>query len=76
MIERAELGVDGNAAFAILGPNIMEGEVEFVEIIDDPQRTHYQDQRVAAYEALRRLRVRLNKPDLSYFIGPSHPGYR
>jgi hypothetical protein len=32
--DRAELGVDGNAAFALLGENIQEGDTEFVEIAE------------------------------------------
>jgi cytochrome c2 len=31
--ERAELGIDGNCGFALLGPDIQEGEAEFVEIL-------------------------------------------
>lgn len=30
--ERAQLGIDGNCGFALLGPNLQEGEAEFVEI--------------------------------------------
>ena len=29
---RAELGIDGNCGFALIGPNLQEGEAEFVEI--------------------------------------------
>lgn len=32
MSERAELGIDGNCGFALLGPDLQEGEAEFVEI--------------------------------------------
>ena len=32
MSERAELGIDGNCGFALLGVNLQEGEAEFVEI--------------------------------------------
>lgn len=32
MSERAELGIDGNCGFALLGENIQEGEAEFCEI--------------------------------------------
>ncbi len=32
MNERAQLGIDGNCGFALLGPDIQEGEAEFVEI--------------------------------------------
>lgn len=74
MSERAELGIDGNCGFALLGPDIQAGEAEFVEITPT-DRGEYWDQRTAAFEALRRLRARLNKPELSYYIGPSHPSF-
>lgn len=32
MSERAQLGIDGNCGFALLGENLQEGEAEFVEI--------------------------------------------
>lgn len=32
MLQRVELGVDGNNGFALLGVNLQEGEAEFVEI--------------------------------------------
>lgn len=88
MRERAELGIDGNCGFALLGANIQEGEAEFVEIpaVQPDNSTHHErytqentasrDQAAqlsACKEALRRLRVRLGKPDLSYYFGRSHP---
>lgn len=63
--DRAELGIDGNAAYALLGPNIQEGEVEFVEIVNSLPHAALD----AAKMALERLRGRLNKPYLSYFLG-------
>ncbi len=30
--DRAELGIDGNCGFALIGENLQEGEAEFVEI--------------------------------------------
>jgi hypothetical protein len=73
-IERAELGIDGNCGFALLGEDLQAGEAEFVEVIPTKAGLYW-DQRGAAHEALRRLRVRLNKPDLSYFLGESHPSH-
>lgn len=64
---RAELGVDGNCGFALLGPDLQEGESEFVEIVAPD------DGDIASRKALQKLRDRLGRPDLSYFIGPSHP---
>lgn len=66
--KRAQLGIDGDCGFALLGPNIQEGEAEFVEVIPTTVGKYY-DQRTAAYEALRRLRIRLGKPELGYFLG-------
>ena len=69
--DRIELGVDGNAAFALLGPNIQEGECEFVTIpeTDDP----FGQALVCCKMALHLLRVKLNRPDLSFYFGQSHP---
>lgn len=70
--DRAELGIDGNCGFALLGPNIQAGEVEFVEI-----PTCFEDQLsnqlAACQKAMKQLRSRLNMPDLSFFFGKSHP---
>ena len=68
--DRAELGLDGNAAFALLGEDIQSGEAEFVTV-ENPENA--QEVRSAAYRALANLRVRLEQPNLSYFIGRSHP---
>ena len=80
--QRAELGIDGNCGFALLGRNIQEGEAEFVEI---PTAAADHDSSFmrpkgddaaklwACKEALRRLRVRLNAPGMSYYFGRSHP---
>ena len=69
---RAELGIDGNCAYALLGPDLQEGEAEFVEVADmsDPR-----SQADAARRALQALRMRLNEPSLSYYLGSSHPFY-
>lgn len=91
MTERAELGIDGNCGFALLGENIQEGEAEFVEITPVVVEPYYANTRHeqftgerhnqlslsaklrAAKQALEKLRARLNRPDLSYYFGPSHP---
>lgn len=90
MSERAELGIDGNCGFALLGPDIQEGEAEFVEIrsVDESKipggrhewftgevrSLHTQGAKLAACkQALEKLRTRLNRPELSYYFGPSHP---
>lgn len=68
-MRRAELGIDGNAAFAGIGPNIQEGEYEFVTI--PPNARDGGDQ--ASRQALQKLRERLAPEVISYWIGPSHP---
>jgi hypothetical protein len=87
-LERAELGIDGNCGFALLGENLQEGEAEFVVIPDtaiDNSNHHQQYTQEntlamrrsarlwACKEALRLLRARLNKHDIGYYFGPSHP---
>ena len=77
--EKAELGVDGNCGFALLGPNIQKGEVEFVEVPPLPANWVEREimqcelERQAAHMAFFKLRERLKRPDLSYWFGPSHP---
>ncbi len=73
--DRAMLGVDGNAGFALLGENLQEGEAEFSDITEASIEKFgfYTAQRVAAHEALEKLRERLGRPDLNYWFGPSHP---
>lgn len=75
MTERAELGIDGNCGFALLGLNLQEGEAEFVEIpsLKSVWWTVHDCQILAAKQALINLRKRLNKPNLSYYFGRSHP---
>lgn len=75
-MERAELGVDGNAAFALLGSDIQSGEAEFVEIeTDAPRGTSEYDRAAstAAAKAYRILKERLAPREFSYFLGTSHP---
>lgn len=71
-IERAELGVDGNSGFALLGDDLQSGEAEFCEI-GEPGNIH--SARSACSAALNQLRARLGKPNLSYYLGKSHPFY-
>lgn len=76
--ERAELGVDGDHAFALLGADLQSGEAEFVKVENnDTWRTadRATAERRAATRALSLLRLRLGKPALSYYIGPSHPDH-
>ena len=77
-IERAELGVDGNAGFALLGVNIQEGEAEFETMREDylvgSHSWHREGRRCAAV-AYHRLKSRLFPKQISYWIGPSHPDH-
>ena len=85
MIERAELGIDGNAGFALLGENLQEGEAEFVEIAlpleasKDPNRYHHSEwvraAETAASLAYVALKLRLPGRQSSYALHPSHPRY-
>jgi hypothetical protein len=73
---RAQLGIDGNCGFALLGPDIQEGEAEFVEIAPTREAAYHAplgDKLSACKQALEKLRERLNLPSLSYYFGPSHP---
>jgi hypothetical protein len=85
MLERAELGVDGNCGFARLGPDLQEGEAEFVEIAlpveasKDPNRYHHSEwvsaAKTAATTAYRKLKARLADRQFSYYLGSSHPDH-
>ena len=82
---RAELGIDGNCGFALLGENLQEGEAEFVEIAlpaeasKDPGRYHHSEwvkaAKRAATTAYRQLKARLPDREFSYYLGPSHPDH-
>lgn len=75
---RAELGIDGNCGFALLGENIQEGEAEFVEIKTaapaGSSDWHHAAVR-AATEAYNNLKRRLPDRQFSYFLGTSHPNH-
>lgn len=78
-IKRAELGVDGNCGFALLGEDIVVGEAEFEEIklSDDAPIWSAEGRRqtkLAINRAYQRLKARIGRP-ISYFIGPSHPDF-
>lgn len=77
MVERAELGIDGNCGFALLGPNIQEGEAEFEEFratTQNPDPNSDGAKKQAISRAYRRLKERIGRP-ISYYIGPSHPDH-
>lgn len=84
-IERAELGVDGNCGFALLGENLQEGEAEFVEIAlpieasKDPNRYFHsewtREAKRAATAAYRKLKARLPDRQFSYYLGSRYPDH-
>lgn len=69
--QTAMLGVDGNCGFALLGPNIQEGEAEFIEVkapAGDWEKAE------AASEAFDKLKARVAPDDILRFgYGTSHP---
>lgn len=76
-IERAELGIDGNCGFALLGRDLQEGEAEFEEIRGsnpDWSAEGIRQAKLAINRAHQRLKARIGRP-ISYYIGPSHPDY-
>ena len=74
-IERAQLGIDGNAGFALLGDNIQEGEAEFEEFSGDLKAPEgYRQAKLAINRAYQRLKARLDRP-ISYFLDESHPDF-
>lgn len=74
-VQHAELGVDGNCGFALLGENLQEGEAEFVEIKKSSFESIEQAEDRASRQAFNKLRERLDpeRAWLTYWIGPSHP---
>jgi hypothetical protein len=69
--DKAPLGVDGNAGFALLGRDLQEGEAEFMVI--EPFGLSPHDWACAAHLAFEKLKDRLARPDLGFYFGPSHP---
>jgi len=75
---RVELGIDGDCGFALLGENIQEGECEFEKINStEPTWTlAYQiEAKLAINKAFKRLKERLGKDHMPYYISPSHPNH-
>ena len=77
--ERAELGIDGNCGFALLGENLQEGEAEFEEFEGDLKTSDGHHNAVfATFRAFSRLQRRIRKQrgiQISYFLGRSHPDF-
>lgn len=76
-IERAELGIDGNCGFALVGADLQVGEAEFEEIRGtelNPDPTSAGAKKQAISRAFTRLKARIGKP-ISYYLGRSHPDF-
>ena len=75
---RAELAIDGNAGFALVGEDIQSGNAEFETIngyTGGPMNAEqYKEAKKAINRAFQRLKARY-KGELSYYIGPSHPDH-
>jgi len=69
--ERAELGIEGNFGFALLGKDLQSGECEFCMIEDTGDALS--ERLRASKAALFQLRSRLRRPGLLYYFGKSHP---
>ena len=76
-IQRAVLSIDGNCGCALLGPNLQEGEVEFVEIdyrgFEPWSAEGCKAETKACFLALGALRKRLGIP-ITYAWYPRRPG--
>ena len=82
-MDRAELGVDGNCGFALLGDDLQSGEAEFVEInlpleaskdLNRYRNAEWcREAKRAATKAYRNLKARLPSRMFSYHLGRSYP---
>jgi hypothetical protein len=72
-MKRAILGIDGNSGFALLGPNLQEGESEFVTIDPTDLELHGLKTagKAAAIKAYYRLHSRLKDEVFTYELGAS-----
>lgn len=66
------LGINGSAAFAVIGPDLQEGQTAFVGVRDGMAPLKERQIRAASM-ALIELRQRIGRPDEPYVYGPSHP---
>lgn len=76
-IERAELGIDGDHAFALLGEDLQVGTAVFVKVENSDEwrtKAKHEAERRAATKAFRQLQEKVGRP-ISYYIGPSHPDH-
>ncbi|HEU0070474.1 MAG TPA: hypothetical protein VFS04_04190 [Alphaproteobacteria bacterium] len=69
---RASLGIDGDKAYAVFGPDLQEGEAVFVTVRRKPGEALHEAQRRAAHQALDKLEAQLGC-ELIYFWTPHAP---
>lgn len=65
----AELGIDGDNAVALLGPDLVEGVAVFVPVRQLPGQTSEQAEERAAFEALRQLQAKVGRPLSARWVG-------
>ena len=68
-----ELGIDGNCGFALSGKDVQSGEAEFVDINYDSCSDKLTAELIAMKTALKKLRTRLEMPELRWYHGTSSP---
>lgn len=68
----ASLGILGGKAYAVVGPDLAEGEAAYVAVKPRRGKALHEAQRRAAYQALEKLEERLGQP-LIYFWTPYPP---
>jgi predicted nucleic acid-binding protein len=72
-MKHIELGIDGNCAFALSREDLQSGEAEFIEIDYNSYSDKLVAELVAMKTALKKLRTRLNQPNLRWYHGTSSP---
>jgi hypothetical protein len=66
-MERAELGIDGDCGFALLGEDLQLGEAVFVKISEAP-KSSTNPESWAATQAYRKLQARLPDRTFSHYV--------
>lgn len=66
------LGIDGDCAYALLGSDLQNGEVEFIKLAKSLQNSQFHQVCACSY-AFGKLMARLDRPDLLWVFDESHP---
>lgn len=72
IVGRASLGIDGDKAYALIGPDLEEGEAVFVAVRRKSGEALHEAQRRAAHQALGKLEAKIGC-ELVYFWTPHAP---